>query len=134
MADVELHPLVAALAATLVSKGQLQASPEAVTAFQEGAQALSDGEREVVLTHLLALALKVRRNGVEDEAFVAVLAVLILTLVPDVGQARDAFAAAGLHKAAAVVGTVAATRAPMATASPPSTAPVQARRGLTKKA
>ena len=132
MADVALHPVVAALVATLVGRnGQLGFPADAVAAFRAAARSFDVAGRQEVVVHLLAWAKKAQRAGADD-GLLAGVAVLVLELCGDVAAATDAFSKAGVDRGAALVGRAEALRAPTAP-TPSSAPPVQARRGLTKK-
>ena len=133
---IELHPIARALSAAFeVKDGLLVMNADAAGQHLAAVQAVDDDEREVLATHLVALAHRFRDQGGETAA--GAIALLIAFTVAALGEenadkAADMFADAGLGKEAAnAIGAAQAIKAPRAedATKPAATAP-KLKRGL----
>lgn len=125
---LQLHPAVAALAASLAAGDQgLEVAEEAVA----GVRAALRHEPDEVITHLLAWTLKVSRSvGYEAAAPIRAVVLALLQALPDAGAvARDAWEQELGPAAARRLGALAA-RAPQAPVTPASAGTVRPMRGL----
>ena len=131
--NIALHPSVATLVASLgVQDGRVAWDPAALSTFLASSKQWDEANRELVITHLIAWSQQAKRLGASNEVLIVVVA-LVLELMGDAAKVADAFEKAGVSQAAALVGKAQAIRAPAAVVTVPTAAPVQARRGLSKK-
>lgn len=128
--DVELHPIVAALAGAIQrspDKSLVAIPPDIVDKARAQVRANDDPE---LIPHLIALAVKTRR--VAGDGGIPVIAALALLVAEKLGShddVADRFAAAGIADAKALLGTVTTSRAPR-DEKKPAALTVKAKRGL----
>ncbi len=133
---VELHPIANALSKAFeVKDGLLVMSADEAGKHLAAVQAIDDDERELLATHLVALAHRFREQA--GEAAAGAIALLIAFTVAALGEenaekAADMFANAGLAKEAAnVIGAAQTMKAPRAEdAAKPATTTPKLKRGL----
>jgi hypothetical protein len=133
---VELHPIARALShAFAVHDGLLVMTPEDAATHLAAVQAVHDDERELLATHLVALAHRLREQA--GETAEGAIALLIAFTVAALGEenadkAADMFANAGLGKEAAnAIGSAQNIKAPRAEdAAKPASAAPKLKRGL----
>jgi hypothetical protein len=127
--DVEAHPVVAALAASMERSDAGVSFP--LEAFEKVRAALrASPAPDAILVHLIALGMKTHRiAGPAGNAVLGDITLLVAEVLGSAQAAADRFATAGLDKAtAARLGAEVANRAPppAKTAAPT----VKAKRGL----
>ena len=129
--DVELHPIVADLAASMQrspDKTLIAIPPEVLEKARARVRSSKDAD---VLTHLVALAVKI--NRLAGDGGTPAIAALMLLVAEKLGSAQDAadrFSAAGISNAAQLLGVTEAARAPRE--QPKPQAAVKPKRGLSK--
>jgi hypothetical protein len=132
VSEVDLHPSVAALVATLtLREGGLTFEAAAIPAFLTQTRALDAAGRDAVVVHLIAWMVKAKGLGAPENVLGVVVA-LVLEVLGDASRAADAFDKAGFAQAAALIGHTQALRAPAAAPPPSAGASVKAKRGLVK--
>jgi hypothetical protein len=126
-ADIEAHPVVAELAASLVRDKVTYPAP----AIEKVRAALrADAQRDTIARQLIMLGMKAHRiAGEAADPLLIQLATLVAESLGSAAAAADAFARAGMSKDVADrIGGSTPTRAPEERAPPPQQ--VKARRGL----
>src|SRR5688572_16231018 len=131
MDNIELHPIVAELAATMersADKASVSFPNQALERTQSKLRATTDNEPVV---HLIALAAKIKRiAGDGGLAAIVSIGLLIADKLGSAQAAADKLEGAGLAKEAqSFLGKVGETRAPRDDHKPP-TPTVKAKRGL----
>ena len=127
--DVQSHPAVAELAASLKPGPPHSYPPEALDKMRKALRAAGD---DTVVTHLLALGVKVHRvAGAAGQPLLTQIATLAAEALGSMQAVADGFANAGMSKdAASAIGANTPTRAP--NEKRPAGLQVKARRGLSK--
>lgn len=129
--DVELHPIVAELAASMqrsADKKLIAIPPEVIEKARARVRSSNDGD---VLIQLVALAAKI--NRLAGDGGTPAIAALMLLVADKLGSAQDAadrFSAAGITNAAQLLGGTETSRAPREQPKPQAT--VKPKRGLSK--
>lgn len=129
---VELHPVVAELAASMErspDKKQVAFPPEALEKARARVRTAAEPE---LLSHLIALAVKIKRlAGDGGTPAIAALALLVADKLGSVEDAADRFSAAGIVNAGQLLGVVEKSRAPREDPKVPKLT-VKPKRGLSK--
>jgi hypothetical protein len=130
--DVTLHPVVAALAATMVRSADKKSVSFPLDAVEKAAAGARTSTDPAVVRDLIALAVKIKRiAGDGGLAAIVEIGLIVAEKLGSTQAAGDQLEAAGVAKdAAALLGKAVETRAPRSEPTKPNAPNIKAKRGL----